>query len=135
MINCVRVRVEIMPELFLGIDQWLASNPPSLHPCHAHILHPLNLPPPLSAQVHHATPGSNSTPTPSVLPRFIIPSQAVADLVYDETIVPLLPLGWGLPILLKFGKLYRVRYGDRCTESGTEIDVRSIVALEADAWG
>ena len=53
-----------------------------------------------------------SHPHKYVLPRFIIPAQAVADLVYNEAIVPLLPLGWGLPILLKFGKMYRVRCGD-----------------------
>jgi hypothetical protein len=68
-----------------------------------------------------------SHPHKYLLPRFIIPAQAVADLVYNEAIVPLLPLGWGLPILLKFGKMYRVRCGDvwsqvwRCMESGVEM--------------
>ena len=33
----------------------------------------------------------------------------LAELVFDEAVVPLLPLGWGLPLLLKFGKLYSVR--------------------------
>lgn len=33
----------------------------------------------------------------------------LAELVFDEAAVPLLPLGWGLPLLLKFGKLYSVR--------------------------
>ena len=38
-------------------------------------------------------------------------SHALSEVIFDDVVVPFLPFGWGLPVLLKFGRLYRVRCG------------------------
>lgn len=38
-------------------------------------------------------------------------SHALSEVIFDDTVVPFLPFGWGLPLLLKFGRLYRIRCG------------------------